>query len=124
MGILSYLKLAGAVVVLGVLGYFYLNYQHLQNKVVAQQIEIDNLKVGQKVMEGKQEQFEKFMAKKTTVTRRVTREQTEITKDVGTIDNAGLDKLYERYRVRPQSEVYPPAPRRKGSPKNPPAGSP
>jgi hypothetical protein len=44
MGILSYIKIGGAVILLSVASYFYFNYQHLQKVVEAQKTEIVELK--------------------------------------------------------------------------------
>ena len=117
MGTWTMIKLgvAGFVLLglLGTCGYYIWNYHHMAAKIEAQAQEIGNLKVGQETLDAKQQKYDDFMAKKTKVIRRVPNEQQAITQEANTVPDAGLDNLYDRYRVHPGNQVHPAPPGRK-----------
>jgi len=104
-GILTYVKIGLVVVVLSVCGYYVWNYHHMQAKIVAQQAQIDSLKLEQEVQGKKQKAFDDYMAKRPIIQRRVQSEKAQINKEVDTADDSGLRALYEHYRVLPDGKV-------------------
>lgn len=125
MGILTYIKIGIIAVLVISCSYLVWNYRHMQTKIAAQQMEIANLKLGQEVLDKKQQKFDAFMAESSKVQRRVKNEQSQIDKEVGIVDDPGLQQLYDRYRrVRPQGEVRHPAAKGKGGAKSHSGGSP
>jgi hypothetical protein len=107
LGIFTYIKIGLVVVVLAVCGYYFWNYHHMEAKIVAQQAQIDSLKLEQKVQTEKQKAFDEFMVKQTAIKRRVNNEKAQINKEVDTADDAGLRALYDRYRRLPDGKVGP-----------------
>ena len=121
MSFLTYLKIGAAVILLGIAGYFYWNYQHMQTVIAKQQIEIDNLKLVQGVLEEKQAAVDAYIAKREDIRKKVAYEQKQIDKEVATVDDTGLDGLYDRYRVRPKGQSDNPANGGASRSKHPPA---
>jgi len=107
LGIFDYIKIGLVLVILSVCGYYGFNYHHMQAKIVAQQAQIDSLKLEQKVQAEKQKAFDEFMVKQTAIKRRVSNEKAQIDKEVDTVDDAGLRTLYDRYRRLPDGKVGP-----------------
>ncbi len=99
----------GAVLIAALIGGGYWYVKHQQKKIADLQSEVANLKLGQEVLDKKQQKFDDFMAKSTQIKRRVSNERKEIDKDVGSVDDTGLQHLYDRYRLRPKGKVRPPA---------------
>lgn len=118
---MTYLKIGAAVFLLGICSFYVWNYHHLQSKVAAQKIEIDNLKLVQGVLEKKQEAVDAYIAKREDIRKRVNYEQKQIDKDVATVDDTGLAGLYDRYRVRQASPGNPADGPSRGA-KHPPPG--
>lgn len=48
MGILAYIKIGAVVVLIGIAGYFVLNYQHMKKVVDAQKYQIEQLQAAEK----------------------------------------------------------------------------
>ena len=114
-GVFTYLKIGLAVAVLAVCGYYVYNYHHMKAVIDRQQTQIANLEIVQGVLTKKQQAVDEYIQKSQTIKRRVQNEQRDLDAEVNTVDNSGLLKLYEHYRVRP-GEV--------GSPSNGPASRP
>ena len=57
MSILSYLKIGGALILLGIAGYFYINYHRMQTKIAAQKVEIAGLQEGQRILKSEMKQL-------------------------------------------------------------------
>jgi hypothetical protein len=112
MGILSYLKIAGIVAVLAVVGYYAWSYQSLKATVVAQQAEIDNLKTAQEVMDKKQAAFDEFMKKKSVIRRRVVTDDKKTDEVVGSGDVRNVINLFRQLQ-QGGDKTHPPAPERK-----------
>ena len=117
MGIFTYIKIGLAVVVLSILGFYIANYHMMKTKILAQQTQINNLKLEQEVQAKKQKTFDDFMAKKTGVKRKVVREQQHIEETVNTGDDSQIIDLFDVYRFHPDGV------RRDGKAKPAPDGS-
>ena len=104
-GIFTYLKIGLAVAVLAVCGYYVFNYHHMQAKIVAQQAQIDSLKLEQEVQGKKQKAFDDYMAKRPIIQRRVQSEKAQINKEVDTADDAGMRALYDHFYRLPDNKV-------------------
>jgi hypothetical protein len=94
MMILSYLKIAGLVALLAVGGFYVWNYNHLKAKVAAQQIEIENLQLTQKVLDEKAKVFEDFMKKRSQIKRRVRDEEDKTDQAVSSGDVNNVIQLF------------------------------
>lgn len=104
MMIFTYVKIAALVVVLGVCGYYVWNYHHLQAKVADLKQQVENHQTEIDTIKKAQETTSAVAKKQTTIRRRVTHEQADLDKTVPTVDNAGLYKLYDRYRLHSDSK--------------------
>lgn len=121
MGIFTYIKIGFAVAVLSVCGYYVWNYHHMASKIAAQQIEIQNLKLEQKVLADKQKAFDEFMAKKSVVKRRVANVEQKVDEDVDSGDVNRIVDMFHRLRGpnQPQSSAHGGAGRVKPAPGRP-----
>ena len=104
MGIFTYLKIAGVVIILGVCSFYVYNYHHMKTVIANQQLEIDNLKTIQGILQEKQKVFDEYITKREQIRKRVANEQRAIDKEVSNTTDDGLGKLYDRYRVRTKGE--------------------
>ena len=121
-GILTSIKIGLVLAVLAVCGYYVFNYHHMQAKIVAQQAQIDSLKLEQEVQGKKQKAFDDYMAKRPIIQRRVANEKAQIDKEVDTADDAGMRALYDRYRRLPDGKVGPAPDGKSGRAKPAPGG--
>jgi Tfp pilus assembly protein PilN len=94
MGILTYVKIGAAVVIIAVLGYFVWNYQHMQTKIVALQEKVAGLELRAEVIEKAQKATDTFMKKKTAVQARVVKEKANVDQVVESGDDAGMRNLF------------------------------
>jgi hypothetical protein len=112
------IKLVGAGIVLmallGTCGYYIWNYHHMAAVIEDLKLDNANLKLGQGVLDQKQQKYDEFMAKAKTVKGKVKYEQDQITQEVDTADDAGLNALYNKYRLHPSNQVRTAAPGGKG----------
>lgn len=94
MGILTYIKIGAAVVLLGVASYFVYEYKHMATEIVGLKDEIEGLKLRAEVIEKAQAATDTFMKKKTAVQNRVAKEKTNVDKVVESGDDAGMRQLF------------------------------
>lgn len=99
MGLLTYLKIGAAVVLLAVGGFFYWNYHHMQNKIVALQTEIEGLKLRAEIIEKAQKATDEYLKKKTIIQTRVVREKADVDKVVESGDTTGMRDLFIKHRL-------------------------
>jgi len=85
MGILTYLKLGAIGLVIIVGGYFIWNYNHMQNKITALQVQVEE-----------QTKTIEFYEKAAEVDKTTQETQNEIQKAV---NNADLERIRELYRM-------------------------
>jgi|WetSurMetagenome_2_1015567.scaffolds.fasta_scaffold880640_2 hypothetical protein len=103
-------------------GYFYVKHQ--QRVIADLKSEVANLKLGQSVLDAKQQKYDEFMKTPAKVKTRVIHEKEKITQDVRTVDDAGLERLYDNYRLLPKGEVQPAGPGRKSGAQHSAPGAP
>ena len=112
MGIFTYLKIGIIAILVIACSYLVWNYHHMENKIAAQKVEIDNLKLEQDVLTKKQKTFDDFMAKKTVVKRRVVHEEQQVDQ---TVDSGDVTRVLDRFHgLRQPNQAIPPADGRKG----------
>jgi len=124
MGIFTYIKIGIIAALVIVCAYLVWNYEHMKTVIAAQQDKIGGLELGQKDLIAKQEKFDKFMTATTKVKGRVANERKQITQEVTTVPDSGMDALYDQFRLHPGDQVRPAAPGGERRPKNTTPGSP
>jgi hypothetical protein len=72
-------------------------------------------------LEKKQEAVDAYIANRENIRKKVAYDQKQIDKEVATVDDTGLDGLYDRYRLQPKGKAGNPANGGAGRPKHPPA---
>jgi hypothetical protein len=106
MGIFTYIKIGIIAVLVIVCSYLVWNYHHMEAKIAAQKIQIDNLKLEQDVLKKKQQAFDEFMAKKSVVKRKVANEEQQVDQ---TVDSGDVTRIIDMFhRLRP-NQIEPPA---------------
>jgi DUF917 family protein len=95
-GIFTYLKIAGALVVAGVLAFFIINYHHRGAVIEKQKIEIANLNLEKEVMEKKNKALEDFLAKKTVIKGKVVYVERQVDETVASGDIARILDMFHR----------------------------
>lgn len=104
MGILTYVKIALAAVVLGVCGYYVWNYHHMQTKITALEDKVASQQLSIEILDKARVATEAFIAKQSKVKRRVSIEQQQIDQTVNTGDDSSLSSFYDKYRMRPKGQ--------------------
>lgn len=94
MSILSWIKIGGAVILLGVCGYYVWSYQHMKGQITALQTEIEGLKLRAKIIEKAQEATDAFMKKKTIVQVQVVKEKANVDQVVESKDSSAMQRLF------------------------------
>jgi hypothetical protein len=118
MGILTYIKIGAAVVIIAVLGYFVWNYQHMAGKIVKLEEQVAGLELRAEIIERAQKATDEFNKKKTTIQRKVASDKTKVDQAVEAGDDAGMRNLFiERGLLDPKAS--PPAGGSQGRPGNP-----
>lgn len=118
MGILSYVKIGGAVVILLICGYLYWNYQHMKSTIGTLQLEITSLQTQQKVLEEKQKVYDEFMEKSRKVRSNVTTTKKRVDDAIESNDVNRVIELFNPYRMRSQGKDGNTSDGRKGSSKS------
>ena len=106
-GIFTYIKLGLIAVCLIACTYLVWNYKHMQNKIVALQAEVANQKIKVNILDQKQKTVDAFMARKQVIQRRVTSEYKTVDEAIEAGDGDRIIKLFDPFRVRRDSQVYP-----------------
>ena len=114
-GLFTYIKIALAVVVLGVLGFFVWNYHHRGAVIEQQKIQIANLELEKDVLVKKGRAEAEFAARKTTVRRQVAQNEKVIDDTLASGDIERIIHLWDPYRLR-DHQIYPPPVGGTGSP--------
>jgi hypothetical protein len=94
MGILTYIKIGAAVVILAVCGYFVYQYKHMQTTITELKGEIADLKLRAEVIEKAQATTDEFMKKKATIQTRVVKERANVDKVIEAKDDEGMKQLF------------------------------
>ena len=121
MMIFTYLKIAAIVAILAVCGYYVLNYEHMKNKVAAQQIVIDNLNLEKDVLVKKNKALEEFTAKKTVIKGKVVYVERQVDETVASGDVARVLDMFHKLQ---SNKIQPPPDGGTGSSKPKPGRAP
>ena len=77
----------------------------MKSVIATQQLEIDNLKTIQTILQEKQRVFDEYITKREQIRKRVSNEQKNIDKEVSNSTGDGLRNLYDRYRLQPENKT-------------------
>lgn len=124
MGIFTYIKIGIIAALVIVCSYLVWNYKHMESVIAKQQDKIGGLELGQKDLKDKQKKYDDFMDATTKAKGRVANVRKQVTQDVTTVPDSGMDALYDQFRLHPGSEVRPATPGGKRRLKNTTPGSP
>lgn len=123
MSIISYIKLGIIAILVIVCSYLVWNYHHMEAKIAAQKIQIDNLQLEQEVLAKKQKAFDMFMTQKVVVKRKVVHEEQQVDE---TVDSGDVGRIIDLFHGLRSDKIKPsadggtgralPAPGRKASP--------
>ena len=122
MMIFTYVKIAGALVIAAVIGFYVWNYHHLQAKVAAQQIEIANLNLEKDVLAKENKALQEFTAQKTVIQRRVVYVQKDVDQVIDSGDVARVIDMF--HKLRGPDQIQPPPDGGTGSSKPKPGRAP
>ena len=112
MGIFTYLKIGIIAVLVIACSYLVWNYHHMEAKIAAQKIQIDNLKLEQDVLIKRQKTIDDYLVKKGAIKRRVTHEEQRVDQ---TVDSGDVNRVLDMFHgLRQPNQVIPPADGRKG----------
>lgn len=120
-GLFTYVKIVGALVIAAVIGFYALNYHHLQAKVAAQQIEIANLNLEKDVLVKKNKALEEFTAKKTVIKGKVVYVERQVDETVASGDVARVLDMFHKLQ---HNQIQPPPDGGTGSSKPKPGRAP
>ena len=107
MMIFTYLKIAAIVAILAVCGYYVLNYEHMKNKVAAQQIVIDNLNLEKDVLVKENKALQEFTAQKTVIKGKVVYVERQVDETVASGDVARVIDMFHKLRGPDQIQPAP-----------------
>ena len=107
MMIFTYVKIAGALVIAAVIGFYVWNYHHMQAKVAAQQIEIANLNLEKDVLVKENKALQEFTAQKTVIQRRVIYVQKDVDQAIDSGDVARVIDMFHKLRGPDQIQPAP-----------------
>ena len=116
MMIFTYAKIAGALVIAAVIGFYVWNYHHMQSKIAAQQIEIGNLKVQKDVSAAVKETEAKVVTRTVYINRGEIASEKAIDEILSTRDVERILNLWNPYELHPDKGVHPAPDGRGGSP--------
>ena len=116
MGVLTYIKIGAAVVLLGVASYFVYEYKHMATTIKTLNDKVAGLELRAEVIEKAQATTDAFMKKKTTVQGKATNEKAEIDQTIQAGDNAHLRDLFVNHGLLAPSKTGPPPSRAPGHP--------
>lgn len=123
-GILTYVKIGAAVVILAVCGYYVWSYHSMKTEIVTLKTEIESLKSRAEVIEKAQQATDKFMKAKTKVVTRNVKERAEVDQVVESGDDPAMRQLYLNHGLLKPSQTGSPAGGGPGRPGNLPARAP
>ena len=121
MMIFTYLKIAAIVAILAVCGYYVLNYEHMKNKVAAQQIVIDNLNLEKDVLVKENKALQEFTAQKTVIKGKVVYVERQVDETVASGDVARILDMFHKLQ---SNKIQPPPDGGTGSSKPKPGRAP
>ena len=105
-GILTYIKIGAAVVIIAVAGYFVWNYKHMQTKIAGLEQKVAGLELQAEVVKKAQEATDKTVKAMQARSRKNVQVQTEIDKAVESGNTSAVDKLWlDRGMFSPRSSA-------------------
>ena len=98
MGIFTYLKIGIIAVLVIACSYLVWNYHHMEAKIAAQKIQIDNLKLEQDILVKKQKVVDNYLIKRGVIKRRVADVEQKVDETVDTGDVTRILDMFHGLR--------------------------
>ncbi len=107
MMIFTYLKIAGAVIVAGILAFYIGNYIHRGSVIEKQKIEIANLNLEKDILVKENKALQEFTAQKTVIKGKVVYVERQVDETVASGDVARVLDMFHKLNTTPNTKVKP-----------------
>ena len=116
MGIFTYLKIGIIAVLVIACSYLVWNYHHMEAKIAAQKIQIDNLKLEQDILVKKQKVVDNYLIKRGVIKRRVADVEQKVDE---TVDTGDVTRILNMFHGLRSDKIKPPPNGGTGRPQSP-----